>query len=186
MEQLRGIVMCGGQSRRMGTDKGLIPIQNICWAAYMANKLADVNLPVVVSINSSQSEKYQSVFNTDMLVADSQNIAGPLNGLLSVHQKYPDDDLLLLACDMIGMERDTLNHLVEAYRSNTGFDYYVYQNEQFAEPFCGIYTAKALNTLIKESNLILSGLSFQKVLNSGNTLRMPITHPESFVNQNKV
>ena len=182
MENLLGVVMCGGQSRRMGTDKGLIPVGDTCWAALMAAKLADMGLPVVVSVNTSQVQAYSSFFKDTQLVVDSVEVGGPLNGLLSVHAKYPEADLLLLACDMINMEAETIKRLITTFEDRPGYDFYVYQNQQFAEPFCSIYTAAALNALVTHTDLANSSL--QKVLNEAITLRLPITEPESFNNFN--
>jgi len=177
--------MCGGQSKRMGTDKGLIPIQNTCWAAYMADKLAAINLQVSISINLSQLHSYEKIFPIEKLVLDGLDIAGPLNGLLSTRSKYPDDDLLLLACDMISMQAKTLSRLVDSYKLEPGYDFYVYQNKEYAEPFCGIYTIKGLsNIILKLDELTPTNLSMQSVLNGGYTKRLPITEINSFENNN--
>ena len=177
--------MCGGKSKRMGTDKGLIPIGNTCWAAYMADKLVAIPMPVVISVNTSQIETYQAFFSIEQLVVDSLNIGGPLNGLLGVHLKYPDDDLLLVACDMVNMKAKTLDRLISTYLVETGYDCYVYQNIDFAEPFCGIYKASVLSDLMNRSEVVtLSNMSLQKLLNDRNTLRLSITEWESFQNYN--
>ena len=174
--------MCGGQSKRMGTDKGLMPFENTCRAAYLAAKLEAVGLPVVISINPGQVESYGLVFEPDQLVVDALAIGGPLNGLLSVHLHYPEDDLLLLACDMMNMQGETINTLVSKYHQEPEFAFYVYQNEKFAEPFCGIYTGEGLHDLIEKRDL--SNTSLQHVLNAGDTRRLPIFEAGSFENHN--
>jgi molybdopterin-guanine dinucleotide biosynthesis protein A len=160
--------MCGGLSLRMGTDKGLIPIGNICWSAFMVQKLLAVNLPFCISINASQVASYSPFFSEEQLVIDSMAIGGPLNGLLSVHHKYPDNNLLLLACDMINMQQETLSRLIKTFNDEPDHDFYVYQHGAFAEPFCGIYTSDGL----------------KKVLQNGITRRLAIVEPESFNNYN--
>lgn len=177
--------MCGGESRRMGTDKGLIPINNTCWAAFMAGKLAATPLPVFVSINRTQEQQYRAFFSDEQLITDSLNIGGPLNGLLSVHAKYPEDDLLLLACDMINMQRGTLTRLIDTYTNEPEHDFYVYQNTDFAETLCAIYTGRGLKKLMQSHDLAsLQNCSLQKVLNQGLTKRLAIIEPASFTNQN--
>ncbi len=185
MTALRGIVMCGGQSTRMGTDKGLIAIQNSCWAAYMADKLQAVNVPVSISINPSQLTGYQVIFSPEHLITDSLNLPGPLNGLLSAHLKYPNDDLLLLACDMINMQTSTLIHLIDTYQDNPDYGFYVYQNNGYAEPFCGIYTSPGLAKLANQLDLLShNSFGLQKVLNDGHTFRLQTTDRQSFNNYN--
>jgi molybdopterin-guanine dinucleotide biosynthesis protein A len=67
------------------------------------------------------------------------DIGGPLNGLLSVHRRFPGRDLFLLACDMQDMDEETIGELVELYRFDSGFDCYVYEEGGFVQPFCAIY-----------------------------------------------
>jgi len=185
MKQLRGIVICGGQSRRMGADKGLIPIHDTCWAAFMAAKLTAIRLPVHISINSTQQPQYRAFFPVDHLIVDSLTIGGPLNGLLSVHARYPDDDLLLLACDMINMQTETIARLIKTYTDEVDYDFYVYQNIEFAEPLCAIYTSCGLIKLLENQDpSALQNSSLQKVLKQGITKRLAIAEAESFNNCN--
>ena len=184
MTKLRGLVMCGGQSTRMGTDKGLIGINDTCWAGFMAAKLSALGLPVSISINSAQLQSYSVYFKADDLVVDVFKIGGPLNGLLSVHFNQPESDWLLVACDMIDMQSQTIERLIASYQNNPGHDFYVYQNPQFAEPFCGIYTAAAL--LQVALNIEKENLSLQKLLKNGKTFALPVTEPESFTNYNSL
>ncbi|WP_448701421.1 molybdenum cofactor guanylyltransferase [Mucilaginibacter sp. AW1-3] len=183
--QLLSVVMCGGKSTRMGTDKGLIPVGDTTWAGVMVNKLLALHIPVKVSINPAQAGNYGLIFDNDKLITDALAIAGPLNGILSVHLQYPDRDLLLLACDMINMEAITLQQLMGSYTDKPGYDFYAYRNEAFAEPFCAVYTSAGLRDLREKYNVKqLSGMSLQKVLQQGNTLYLPVTQPESFKNFN--
>src|SRR5579872_6321749 len=97
MAGLIGVVLCGGQSSRMGRDKGLIGRDGICWAVRMGRLLALSGLPVVYSIREGQESAYLTVLPDGCLIADAMDIGGPLNGLLSVRQRFPGRDLLLLA-----------------------------------------------------------------------------------------
>ena len=117
MPALMGVILCGGASRRMGRDKGLLQKDGAPWARYMADRLMPYKLPVVFSVNTSQVDAYTLALPGARLVADSVAAGGPLKGLLSVHEQFPDKDLLLLACDMLDMDTATLNPLVDAWRT---------------------------------------------------------------------
>jgi len=181
MEKLLGVVMCGGQSLRMGTDKGLIQQAGSTWVQLTHAKLSSFNIPVKVSVNANQVEAYSHLFDVDDMVIDALNIPGPLNGILSVHARYPDKDVLILACDMIAMGTDTLARLVDVYHTYPGYHYYAYHNGSFFEPLCAIYTAKALNNLQVAQ---LTNYSLQQVLKNADTKRLAILKPEAFGNQN--
>ena len=49
-----GVVLCGGQSSRMGTDKGLIKLNANTWAQAAVDKMLLLKLKVVLSVNATQ------------------------------------------------------------------------------------------------------------------------------------
>jgi molybdopterin-guanine dinucleotide biosynthesis protein A len=185
-ENLLGVVLCGGESKRMGSDKGLIRINDSSWAEHVAQKLVALHIPVVISINEQQKSSYNSIFPGVQLVIDNIDIKGPLRGLLSVHEKYPTKDILLMACDLIDMNQQMFTTLIETYKANNAFDYYVYQND-FPEPFCAIYTARGLKAVFRQASLhSLKKFSFQNLLQEGNTFKIQTTDKSSFKNYNTI
>src|SRR5688572_3311299 len=150
MKNLLGVVLCGGESKRMGSDKGLMQKDGTSWAGLVANKITSLDIPVVFSINQQQSETYSALFSRDKLIIDNIEIQGPLKGLLSVHQKYPQRDILLMACDLIDMDQTTLRQLIREFELRNEFDFFVYQGD-FAEPFCAIYTSRGLAPVLEKA-----------------------------------
>lgn len=175
--------MCGGQSKRMGTDKGLMPQGDHNWAQLCYAKLTGLGIRVVVSVNTTQVQPYQKLF--DELVIDDQNIPGPLNGILSVHAAYPSSDVLILACDMIAMDNDTLQGLITAYAKYPGHDIYAYHNGSFYEPLCAIYTSVTLAELkLRYQTEKVDNFSLQQVLKTANTRSLHISNAAAFSNFN--
>jgi len=186
MENLLGVILCGGESKRMGSDKGLIEKDGETWAGLAARKLLSLPIPVVVSINEQQHELYSKLFSPDNLIIDSIDIKGPLTGLLSVHEQYPERDIFLMACDLVDMDEATISNLIDQYKSASDFDFFVYQ-ENFAEPFCAIYTSRGLKPVLEKAKAhSLIKFSFQTILDEGKTLRIPITRKSSFRNYNTI
>src|ERR1043166_5331455 len=103
---MTGVVLCGGQSTRMGQDKGLIEFGNIRWAEVVRKKIVSLGITTVLSINSQQLSSYSTHFDHRSLLVDNPDlkIQGPLLGLLSAHLSYTGQDLLIVACDMINIE----------------------------------------------------------------------------------
>ena len=145
-----GVVLCGGKSSRMGTDKGLLKLEARTWAQTAVDKLSALHMPVVLSVNATQHHDYAAVFPPEQLVQDNDHLTihGPLSGLLSVHLRFPQEDLLVLACDMPLMEAPIIEQLVAAYKINT-HEVYLFSNNGEPEPLCGIYTAKGLAATIE-------------------------------------
>jgi molybdenum cofactor guanylyltransferase len=153
-----GVILCGGQSVRMGTDKGLLTLQASTWAQTAIDKMAALPLQVVLSVNEAQYNNYAVAFPNNQLVKDNKtmDVKGPLCGLLSVHLAYPEDDLFILACDMPLMEMAILKQLFSHYEKQPA-DAYVYTNDGLPEPLCGIYKARALLHVLqlKKTNQLL-------------------------------
>ncbi|WP_462251554.1 molybdenum cofactor guanylyltransferase [Ferruginibacter sp.] len=144
-----GIILCGGQSSRMGSDKGLLVHEAKTWAQTAFEKLSAINIPIKFSVNEKQQNDYAKVFASDVLIVDNTalDIHGPLLGVLSAHLQNPDDDLFLLACDLPLMETNLLKELFALYQQSKKYEAYIFTNNKEQEPLCGIYTAAALKKI---------------------------------------
>jgi len=177
---MTGVVLCGGNSTRMGSDKGLLKEGEQTWAERAAQKLSALHLPVVVSINRQQLPAYEQIFRHGQLVADGEQFdaRAPLFGLLSVHLELPQEDLLVLACDIRDMNQRLLQHLQGRYNQKT-HECYVYQTGDRLQPLCGIYTAEGLRKiyrLFREGNL--KRYSMMHVLAVLHTHSIPVTEED--------
>jgi molybdopterin-guanine dinucleotide biosynthesis protein A len=74
----------------------------------------------------------------------SLQLHGPLRGLLSVHLKYPEEDLLILACDMPLIDTGLIEQLLTKYSTEIADDAFIYTNDGEPEPMPGIYRSKGL------------------------------------------
>jgi molybdenum cofactor guanylyltransferase len=150
---LLGVVLCGGKSSRMGSDKGLIKTENdLTWSEAAYHKLQRLELDVFVSINPSQRETYKDIFPTSILIEDEMapvfTFEGPLRGILSLHRLYPEHDVFVLACDMTEMDLSTLQQLMDNYtRFKNDYDNFVFQCKKRLEPLCCIYGHRGLRKL---------------------------------------
>lgn len=147
---LVGVVLCGGQSSRMGSDKGLLTKQeDDKWVQYCYQLLSSMDIPVVVSVNPAQQLQYQSLFPSYKFVIDDTSLeaGGPLRGLLSVHEQYLDIDIFLLACDMVEMHPVVLQRLYDEYTNDTEECSFVFVKNDVPEPLCAIYTCKDINKI---------------------------------------
>jgi molybdopterin-guanine dinucleotide biosynthesis protein A len=176
-----GIVLCGGVSSRMGRDKALIPAQNGNWAEKMLDNFKNLGIPGLLSVNGKQVDQYRSVFPGAELICDNDSlqIKGPLAAVLSVHGKYPAEDLFVTACDMPMMEMMVLEGLVNQYQKEPGHDAYVYTNAGEPEPLCGIYAAgglAAIKALYDRGKLLKHSMKF--MLDHLSVVRTPI--PETW------
>jgi molybdopterin-guanine dinucleotide biosynthesis protein A len=131
---------------------------------------------IFISINTNQSDSYQKIINSNLLIKDSLDLKGPLAGLLSVHQQLSDKDLLIIACDMIDIQTDTITALITHFYSNSSVaEAVIYRKDGEFEPLLGIYSSPGLSKILAlytKGNL--HHHSMKHVLEILHTLALPI------------
>ena len=140
VKNLLGVVLAGGQSSRMGHDKGLIKINGHTWVERAASLLAEFG-DVVISIRPEQYEAYGKLFAPAQLIPDEEIYGGPLRGLMSVHRKFKNHNLFLLAVDLIQVEAAMIKQLIE---SSQGFDAAAFRDHTFIHSLCAFFKSTLL------------------------------------------
>ena len=162
---MTGVVLCGGLSSRMKTDKALLEINKITWLEKAVRLLQSIPLEVKVSCNSNQFENYQKRFDNLDFVVDKEIYAGPLRALLSSFEVI-QDSIFVLACDMPLMQVNPILEIIKAYTQNQSHDAYLYKHDGFYEPLCALYTKKGLKKLKQDIPKEGGDYSLQKILKS--------------------
>ncbi|MGZ8509635.1 MAG: molybdenum cofactor guanylyltransferase [Chitinophagaceae bacterium] len=182
-----GIVLCGGQSSRMGSDKGLLKLEANTWAQTAIDKITTLSIPVKISVNNEQYPGYTAVFpSTDLIPDDTTlSLSGPLLGVLSSHLKFPQENLFILACDMPLMDPSLLRKLYTHYQQEPSFNAYIFTNKGEPEPLCGIYKAKGLSII---RDMLVSGRlnkhSMKFMLEQLDTMAIPATDEQKIFFRN--
>ncbi|MDO7743250.1 MAG: molybdenum cofactor guanylyltransferase [Pedobacter sp.] len=173
-----GIILCGGQSLRMGSDKGLLIYQDKTWARLAGDKLRKLEIPVKISVNTAQQAIYTKHFSGEQLLADEPaiDIRGPLLGTLSAHMSAPEENLFLLACDLPLITNRLLNIIFDSYKTLHDYDAYIFNNAGKQEPLCGIYKSRGLKKiLLMFQNNEIEKPSMKFVLRQLNVLEIPLS-----------
>lgn len=100
MLKISGIILCGGQSRRMGQDKGLMTYLGEAMVSQVA-KGFEGSQELLLNCNQHQ-DQYQALgFNTfsDHNYTEIEPHAGPLLGMLSAMETAKQEWLLFSPCD---------------------------------------------------------------------------------------
>lgn len=119
-----GLILCGGQSSRMGREKGLVPLpkssESESDGTFVDNAVALLRpfvSEVYLSVRVEQSSLYESLgkgCKQVRFIFDEPVASGPLRGLLSAHRAMPEASILLLAVDMIRLQGRHIQALLES------------------------------------------------------------------------
>lgn len=133
------VIQAGGQSTRMGKDKGLLQFGKFKMVEYILHQISGMGEKNFIV--SNQPEEYQK-FGLPVYPDIYQNI-GALGGFHTIFSFLERDYAVVLACDMPFVNRDLINYLISLTKD---FDIVVprlTQNE-FVEPFRAVYSKKCL------------------------------------------
>ena len=139
---LTGLVLVGGRSTRMGTDKAGLLLDGRSLARRMANLLGPVCDQVFLSCRADQDLPLDAA--RIPRIFDSFAGLGPLGGILSAMQQHPGKAFFVLACDLPRVEPFDISTLVasrDPFRFATAYTG-VLRGESFPEPLCTIYEPK--------------------------------------------
>lgn len=139
-----GLVLAGGQSRRMGTDKARINYRGQPHAAFcydLLNQYCEKTYLSLRASNAPQFGDYPRIF-------DQFDDAGPLSGILSAFEKHSDCAWLVLACDLPFVESSVISNLIAERDPAQMATAYKSENNRLPEPLCAIYEPKIRDSLL--------------------------------------
>ena len=138
MTLVTGLVVCGGQSTRMGRDKSLIDYHGIPQWQFAYNLLHPHCSRIVISCNTSQTKQFQSVNN--ILVDDAKfTEIGPMGAVLTAFRAYPSSPLLVIGCDYPLVASDDLSNLMKTRQEGIDAVCLYHEAGQVEEPLVALY-----------------------------------------------
>lgn len=153
-KKITGIILAGGKSSRMGTDKGLLKFQGETLVARMLDVLNSVTDSIMIISANPEYEKFGVP-----VYADIHPDRGPLGGIHTGLFHSKTELNLVIGCDMPFIEKNFLEYLVSKFEENRLL---VPVHGDKTEPLCAIYPRSALPKI--ESLLLEGELKMQKVV----------------------
>jgi len=139
---MTGIVLAGGENRRMGVDKAFLPIAGIPMIEHILRILRSLFGRIIIVTNSPEQYAAYGV----LVVRDAFNKRGPLTGIYSGLRHSNDEYNFVVACDM-----PFLNVRLIAYLTSiaVGHDAVIPAIGDFMEPLHAVYR-KGIVPIIEE------------------------------------
>lgn len=142
-ENITGVVMAGGKSSRMGSDKGLVDFEGKPMVKYAIDLLSAYFKTLIISSNDRNYE----MFNLP-LVPDFHKNCGPICGLHAVMKQVETPYVFILSCDMPLMTALVIEKLLASLNDDEIVVPRLF-NEKI-EPLCAIYSVSLLNRIEKQ------------------------------------
>jgi molybdopterin-guanine dinucleotide biosynthesis protein A len=166
---LLGLVLSGGASKRMGTDKALLERHGEPQLLATFRLLASQVESCFVSMRRDQSDEPLRAGLPG--ICDDEEGIGAAAGLLAAHARYPDAAWLVLACDMPWLQPSTIEALISARDGRHAAIAYRSPVDGLPEPLCALWEPRALDRL---SDFVRTGKSrLRDVLQADDTLLLP-------------
>lgn len=107
-KDITGIILAGGKSSRMGTDKGFLLLNNKPFVKYSINALTPLVSEIIIVSDNSDYD----VFGFKR-IADITKNAGPVAGICSGLEASRTDYNLILSCDIPLIKSQILEKLIK-------------------------------------------------------------------------
>ncbi len=166
---ITAIILAGGKSRRMGSDKGLVPLNGKPMVQHVIEKAQSVAGRVMIITNQSGYRHFGVPTYSD-LIQDK----GPLGGIYTGLHYSKTDYNLVLSCDIPLVPVSFLNKLAN-YRGNGCAYIPVHEGRQ--QPLCAVYKKEIVSRI--KLSIEAGELSMHKFLTKINTVFIDISDYET-------
>ena len=143
--KVNGLVLAGGRSLRMGSDKNLLNWHGREQQFYLADQLQKFCDEVYISCRPEQEtgipEPYKSL-------PDTFTGLGPMGAILSAFRHNPNTAWMVLACDLPLVTSQTLSFLTENRNTSKFATAFVNPENGFPEPLLTIWEPKSYPVLL--------------------------------------
>jgi molybdopterin-guanine dinucleotide biosynthesis protein A len=140
MLTVSGIVLAGGQSSRLGTDKAFVNVNGQPLIEHIVAKLTKLSDDVIIVTNSPQKYGHLEA----KLVGDIYPGRGALGGIYSGLRTATNAYGLVVACDMPFLDLNLLRYMILLAR---GHDVVIPRIGELTEPLHAIYSKNCLEPI---------------------------------------
>lgn len=147
-KKLRGLVLAGGRSSRMGRDKAALVHPDGRTLLRRCHDLLREAGCETIAISLRHDQEIPVGLDGVEIVRDPEGTSlGPIAGIVAGMRLDPAADWLVLACDLPRLDAATLTHLISSKQSDEKFLAYRSEFDGLPEPLCTLYSQTALPVL---------------------------------------
>lgn len=144
-QDITGIVIAGGKSQRMGSDKGAIEFNGKTFMQHSIDALTDITNDVFIVSNSSTHDCF-NLKRVNDIVENSGPLAAIYTGLFYTKTSYN----IILSCDIPLIHQSILNELITQYTDE--YDVIYVEANKKAMPLIALYHKRCAKTCLELLN----------------------------------
>lgn len=130
------VILCGGDSSRMGTNKALLPFQDKCLVEYIYDKFRPYFDKIYLSVN--EIGDYAHLGLDAQEIPDIYRNAGPIGAILSSLTMVTEDKAFYMSVETPFLDPQIGLFLLE---NSDGYDITTFDfKEDFLDTVCGVYS----------------------------------------------
>ena len=143
---LYGLVLAGGESRRMGRDKALLEYHGRPQAEWAFELLSRHCAQTFLSVRAAHANDASRAALPR--IVDAGLGAGPIAGIIAAQAAHPGAAWLVVACDLPFLDDATLAHLIGG-RGGAPVTAYRSAHDGLPEPLCAIYEPESRAAILE-------------------------------------
>ena len=139
---ITGIILAGGKSSRMGSDKGFLLLHGKPFMIHIIEALKPLVNAIVIVSNEEAYDKF-GYKRVDDIIENAGPLAGLYSGLYHSKTEYN----LVLSCDVPLIKTTVLNKLIESFDAN--FDVIQLLSKNKTMPLIALYKKQCMNKFLE-------------------------------------
>ena len=143
---LNGLILTGGESRRMGRDKSELNYHGKSQWEHLIDLIRPYCSQVFLSCNSRQASELR---DKHPIIEDAFFNLGPMGGILSAFRADPNAAWLVLACDLPYLSESTLQFLLKNRNPSKTATAFLDTDGVFPEPLITIWEPRSYPLLLQ-------------------------------------
>lgn len=144
---LKALILAGGQSLRMGMDKGKMHYYGKKQRIHLAELCQEMGIEAYISCRTEQAEEIAAEGLNPL--TDTLLEMGSIGGIVSAMLRYPSVSWLVMACDMPFLNTDVLKYIIEKRQFGKIATAFRNPENDFPEPLLAVWEAKSLPILLQ-------------------------------------
>jgi len=146
---IQGLILAGGKSTRMGTDKGLLEYHGVSQRDYLYEQLSSVFLPNHNNKGVYISVREQQEIENKNTISDKFVGLGPFGAICSAFQENPNSAWFVMATDVPFIDKSLIRLLLDKRNPKKIATAIKGVNSKFPEPLITIWEPKAYPILLQ-------------------------------------